>query len=122
MGDPGAGISIRLNKRERSRMPLRNSRRKKSGGKKPSSRRRWVAKVKTDSTHPPEGLFKRDAETIARTKNVSPKGPGSGMRMLTYYINRGGKGLSTGRRKELERAQRLLSERIRKEKERHKAA
>jgi len=42
--------------------------------------------------------------------------------MLTYYINRGGKGLSTGRRKELERAKRLLSERIRKEKERHKAA
>jgi hypothetical protein len=42
--------------------------------------------------------------------------------MLTYYINRGGKGLSTGRRKELERAKGLLSERIRKEKERHNAA
>jgi tRNA(adenine34) deaminase len=34
------------------------------------------------------------------------------MRMLTYFINRGGKGLSASRRKELERAKRLLSERI----------
>ena len=36
--------------------------------------------------------------------------------MLTYFINRGGKGLSAGRRAELERAKRLLSERIKREK------
>src|SRR2546429_1714596 len=56
--------------------------------------KRWVAKVKTDSTHPPEGLFTKSAATIARTlasKKVSPKGPASGMRMLTYFINRGGR-------------------------------
>jgi hypothetical protein len=38
----------------------------------------WVASVKTDSTHPPEGLFTKKASTIARTlasKRVSPKGP-----------------------------------------------
>ncbi len=60
------------------------------------SSRRWVKDVKTDSTHPREGLFKKDAATIARelaSKEVSPKGPGSGMRMLNYYINRGGKNL-----------------------------
>ena len=28
--------------------------------------KRWVAKVKTDSTHPPPGLFTKDASTIAR--------------------------------------------------------
>ena len=63
----------------------------------PTAKKKWVAKVKTDSTHPPEGLFTKDASTIARTlasKKVSPKGPGSGMRMLTYFINRAGRGLS----------------------------
>jgi tRNA(adenine34) deaminase len=77
--------------------------------------RRWIANVKTVSTYPPPGLFTKDAATIARTlasKKVSPKGPASGMRMLTYFINRAGKGLSAARRAELEKAKRLLSERI----------
>jgi hypothetical protein len=76
---------------------------------------RWVAKVKTDSTHPPEGLFTKSASTISRTlasKKVSPKGPASGLRMLMYFINRGGKGLSADRRAELEKAKALLSRRV----------
>ena len=80
---------------------------------------RWVAKVKTDSTHPPKGLFTKDAQTIARTlasKKVSPKGPISGLRMLTYFINRAGRGLSAARRAELERAKRLLSARMKRTK------
>jgi uncharacterized protein DUF3175 len=81
----------------------------------PAKKRRWVAKVKTDSTHPPRGLFNKSASAIARSltsKKVSPKGPGSGMRMLTYYINRAGKGLSASRRRELEKAKTLLHERL----------
>lgn len=77
---------------------------------------RWVAKVKTDSTHPPKDLFTKSASTIARTlasRKVSPKGPVSGLRMLTYFINRGGKGLSSERHAELEKAKELLSKRIR---------
>jgi tRNA(adenine34) deaminase len=80
---------------------------------------RWVARVKTDSTHPPEGLFTKKASTIANTlasKKVSPKGPGSGMRMLTYFINRAGHGLSPARRAELERAKTLLSKKIAQQK------
>jgi Protein of unknown function (DUF3175) len=80
-----------------------------------SKRKRWVRKVKTDSTHPPKGLFTKKASAIARTlasKRVSPKGPQSGMRMLTYFINRAGKGLSASRRAELERAKSLLSKRV----------
>ena len=50
------------------------------------------------------------------SKKVSPKGPGSGMRMLNYFINRGGKNLSATRRRELEKAKKLLSERIKKQK------
>jgi tRNA(adenine34) deaminase len=78
-------------------------------------RKRWSAKVRTDSTHPPVGLFNKDAATIARTlasKKVSPKGPGSGMRMLTFFINRAGRNLSPTRRRVLERAKKLLSQRI----------
>jgi tRNA(adenine34) deaminase len=81
--------------------------------KKKSSR--WVAKVNTDSTHPREGLFTKSPQTIARelaSKEVSPKGPGSGMRMLTYFINRAGKGLSASRRAALEKAKELLSQRV----------
>jgi tRNA(adenine34) deaminase len=77
--------------------------------------KKWVSKVKTVSTYPPEGLFTKDAETIARqlaSKRVSPKGPGSGMRMLTYFINRAGKGLSVSRREELEKAKKLLSKHV----------
>jgi hypothetical protein len=74
-----------------------------------------VATVKTDSTHPPEGLFTKDAATVAReraSKKVSPKGPASGMRMLNYFVNRGGKGLSEERHAELEKAKGLLSKRV----------
>ena len=89
------------------------------------ARRKWVAKVKTDSTHPPEGLFTKSAATIARTlasKKVSPKGPGSGLRMLTYFINRGGRGLTAERRAELEKAKTLLSKRVQREREIRKRA
>jgi len=84
---------------------------------------RWSAKVKTDSTHLPAGLFTKDAAAIAKSlasKKVSPKGPASGMRMLTFFINRAGRGLSAARRSELEKAKSLLSQRMRREKERQK--
>jgi tRNA(adenine34) deaminase len=90
-------------------------------------KKRWVAGVTTDSTHPQSGLFKKSAAVIARSlasKRVSPKGPASGMRMLTYFINRGGKNLSATRRAELERAKGLLSRKIKAQKDAsaHKAA
>ena|SRR5436309_681649 len=83
--------------------------------------KRWVAKVKTESTKPPEGLFTKSASTISRTlalKKVSPKGPASGLRMLSFFINRAGKGLDSERRAELEKAKTLLSNRVHREKER----
>ena len=95
-----------------------------STGKK----KRWVAKVTTDSTRPPRGLFTKSAATIARTlatKKVSPKGIGSGMRMLTYFINRAGRGLSPKRRAELNNAKTLLSrllEKARQSRSRAKAS
>ena len=78
-------------------------------------------KVKTVSTFPPPGLFDRDAATIARvmaTKKVSPKGIGSGIRMIQFFINRAGKNLPARRRRELERAKRILQERRARREER----
>ncbi len=79
------------------------------------SKKRWLARVNTESTYPPKGLFTKSAATIARilaSKEVSPKGPGSGMRMLTFFINRAGRGLTAEQRGELEKAKQLLHQRI----------
>ena len=94
-----------------------------SARKMSARKKRWVAKVKTDSTHPPAGLFTKSATTIARTlasKKVSPKGPGSGMRMLTYFINRAGHGLTAEQRTELEEAKSLLAKRVERERKARK--
>ena len=74
-------------------------------------KKKWVQNVKTVSTFPPEKLFTKDGRTIARSlagKKISPKGIGSGIRMLQYFINRGGKGLSPTRKTVLERAKRMM--------------
>ena len=84
-----------------------------------TTKKKWSAKVDTDSTHPDEGLFNKSATAIARalaSKKVSPKGPASGMRMLNFYINRAGKNLSKERHAELEKAKDKLSEIIAKQK------
>ena len=65
------------------------------------------------------------AATIARTlasKKVSPRGLRSGMSMLNFFINRAGRGLSASRRRELERAKAILSQRIAREGGKKKAA
>jgi len=84
-----------------------------------TTRKKWSAKVDTDSTHPDEGLFNESASAIAKalaSKKVSPKGPASGMRMLNFYMNRAGNNLSQERRAEVEKAKTLLSDIIAKEK------
>jgi tRNA(adenine34) deaminase len=71
--------------------------------------------VKTVSTFPPEGTFAKDAESIDRvmaSKKVSPKGIGSGIRMIQFFINRAGKNLPPARRRELEKAKHILQDRM----------
>lgn len=82
-----------------------------------ATKNRWVSKVKTVSTYPPKGLFTKDAQTIARVlarKKVSPKGLGSGLCMIQFFINRAGKDLSTSRKRELERAKKILQGKMKK--------
>jgi hypothetical protein len=86
-----------------------------------AAKKKWVRDVKTVSTYPPPGLFTKDAGTIARvmaTKKVSPGGIASGIRMVQFFINRAGKNLSPARKEELEKAKKILQERLRREKSR----
>ncbi len=80
--------------------------------------KKWVQTVKTVSTYPPKGIFAKDAETIARvmsSQEVSPKGLGSAIRMVQFYINRAGRNLPENRKLELEKAKEILR-RVKEEK------
>jgi len=81
---------------------------------KKAKKKYWVHKVKTVSTFPPRDIFTKDARAIVRamaSKKVSPKGIGSGIRMIQYFINRAGKSLPAARKRELEKAKKMLQER-----------
>ena len=93
-------------------MSVRAPRRRRPGR---GGKKLWVHTVTTVSTFPREGLFNEDAQTIARalaSKKVSPKGITSGLRMLLFFINRAGRGLTTRRRAELVKAKRLMQRMI----------
>jgi len=80
--------------------------------------KRWSHTVHTVSTYPPEGIFTEDAETIARvmsSREVSPKGIGSGIRMVQFFINRAGKNLSPERKAELEKAKEIMRAKLKNE-------
>ena len=82
----------------------------------------WISDVKTVSTYPPKDTFTKSAEEIAAImarKDVSPKGLVSGIRMIQYFINRSGKNLPDRRRRELEKAKRILQERAARSKQKH---
>lgn len=94
---------------------------KKSKSSHAAGNGKWSASVTSDSTHPPPGLFNEDAQTVAdkmADEKVSPKGIGSGIKMIQFYINRAGKNLSASHRRELERAKHILQQRLKKQ---HKA-
>jgi tRNA(adenine34) deaminase len=75
-----------------------------------------VQTVRTVSTAPPPGTFTRPGDQIAEIMarpDVSPKGLGSAIRMIQYFINRAGKNLGPARRRELERAKQILQRQLR---------
>jgi hypothetical protein len=78
----------------------------------------WLRNVKSPvATFAPPGTFSKDAASIARivaSKRVSPKGLGSAIRMVQFFLNRSGSGISQARRREVEKAKRLLQERLRR--------
>jgi hypothetical protein len=73
--------------------------------------------LRDDIVHMPLGLFAQDPETLAASlasKEVSPQGPATGLRLLTFYITRAGRRLSASRLKKLEKARKLLSMEVEK--------
>jgi len=85
----------------------------RTNSKSATPKRKWARTIKTNSTHPPEGTFTKPGEEIARImarKSVSPGGVGSAIKMVQMFINRGGKKLSAARKRELEKAKRILQE------------
>ena len=76
-----------------------------------AAKKKWSHKVKTVSTFPPRDTFKKKAQSVARimaSKKVSPKGIGSGIKMVQMFINRAGKNLDRSQKKELEQAKHIL--------------
>ena len=99
--------------RDRGSSKRSENHRTRRGSHAAGSDKRWSSKVKTVSTFPPKDAFTKDAETIAKTmasKKVSPKGVGSAVRMVQFFINRAGKSLPQSRKRELEKAKRILQE------------
>jgi Protein of unknown function (DUF3175) len=82
-----------------------------TSSKKKTTTRKWSRDIKTASTFPPPGTFTKPGKEIARimaSKEVSPAGLGSAIKMVQMFINRSGKKLSASRRKELEKAKKIL--------------
>ena len=80
-----------------------------------TSKHKWSAGVKTDSTFPPAGTFTKPGDEVARimaTRKVSPAGLGSAIKMVQMFINRSGSNLSAARKRELEKAKRILQHRL----------
>ena len=87
----------------------------KSREKTEPKRRKWSRNIKTESTFPPAGTFTKPGEEVARimeSPKVSPGGIGSAIKMVQMFINRAGRKLSIRRKKELEKAKRLLQRKL----------
>jgi hypothetical protein len=67
---------------------------------------------------PRVGLFNMPAQALAdslASKEVSPQGTASGMRLLTFYLSHAAKRLSPSRLRSLEKARKLLAARMDRE-------
>jgi len=66
----------------------------------------------------PANLFASSPEKIVEvltSKEVFPQGAASGMRVLTFYMSQSAKSLSSTRRRNLEKAKKMLSVRVERE-------
>jgi len=67
----------------------------------------WSGEV-TTKWHPPEGLFTKDAKTIAQALYRASRDLRQAMSRLNFYVNRAGKNLSPERKKTFEQVKELL--------------
>lgn len=79
----------------------------------------FTGKMEDDATFFPEGTMSKSTKEIVRvasSKKYAPKGLGSAIQYLTYYLNRAGKGLDADQRKRIERAREILQKKNEEEK------
>jgi hypothetical protein len=84
----------------------------KPGAKASNQHQSRRSRLKSDSDRMPANLFAKPPEKIVEvlsSREVFPQGAASGMRVLSFYISQSGKGLSSTRRRNLERAKKMLS-------------
>lgn len=68
--------------------------------------------MKIPCAQPPVGLFTMSPEALAESlasRAISPQGPASGLRLLTFYLSHSAKRLSPSRLRSLEKAKKLLA-------------
>lgn len=74
--------------------------------------------MKSDSDRMPANLFAEPPEKIVEvltSREAFPQGAAAGMRVLSFYMSQSGKGLSTTRRRNLEKAKKMMSARVERE-------
>lgn len=79
----------------------------------------FTGEMEDDATFFPEGTMSKSTKEIVRvasSKKYAPKGLGSAIQYLTYYLNRAGKGLDADQRKRIERAREILQKKNQEEK------
>jgi hypothetical protein len=94
---------------------MKSTAQRKTSKHNKNSKHKWSAGVKTDSTFPPAGTFTKPGDEVARimaTRKVSPGGLGSAIKMVQMFINRSGINLSAARKRELEKAKRILQHKL----------
>ena len=94
---------------------MKSTAQRKTSKHNKTSKHKWSAGVKTDSTFPPAGTFTKPGDEVARimaTRKVSPGGLGSAIKMVQMFINRSGINLSAARKRELEKAKRILRHKL----------
>jgi len=92
---------------------MKSTAQRKTSKHNKTSKHKWS--VKTDSTFPPAGTFTKPGDEVARimaTRKVSPGGLGSAIKMVQMFINRSGINLSAARKRELEKAKRILQHKL----------
>lgn len=79
----------------------------------------FTGKMEDDATFFPEGTMAKSTKEIVRvasSKRYAPKGLGSAIQYLTYYLNRAGKGLDKDQRERIESAREILQKKNQEQK------
>ena len=82
-----------------------------------SNNRDFPTKLRTAAVKFPKGVMNKSTIEIYRTatnKKYAPKGLGSAIKFIQYYLNRGGRGISNSQRNRIEKVKEMLQRDLRR--------